>query len=141
MTMVPTTLVLLDSTSQDGESALELLGAQDDHVALITMISGSTSAAIREYARSENTDVITAGWLYLDQVVTRVDATSREVQAVLADGPDIVREMRSIAAATVVRRVLLPSSLGSGAGRVRERLAEVLGAPVMIAGTVEVGAR
>jgi hypothetical protein len=133
MTTVPTTLVLLDPSSDDGETALQLLGASDDHVALVTLISGRTSRSLRDYAISEDIDLMTAGWLYLDQVVARVDATNREVQTILADGPDIARELATIAAGMVVRRILLPSSLSRIDAGARDRLRAGAAAPIVMA--------
>ncbi len=141
MMNVPTTLVLLDPTSADGESALELLSSSDDHIALITMTSGRTSRALRDYAHSEDIDLLTAGWLYLDQVVARVDPTGREIQAVLAGGPDIARELTSIAAEMVVRRILLPSSIGRVDPGARERLRRAVAAPIAVAVTSPIHAR
>ena len=133
MTTVPTTLVLLDPSSDDGETALQLLSASDDHVALVTLISGRTSRSLRDYAISEDIDLMTAGWLYLDQVVVRVDATNREVQTILADGPDIARELATIGAGMVVRRILLPSSLTRIDSGVRDRLRAGVAAPIVMA--------
>ncbi len=139
MTIVPTTLVLLDPTSDDGETALDLLSASDDHIALITLLSGRTSRSLRDYAHSEEIDLVTAGWLYLDQVVARVDSTGREIQTVLADGSNIARELATVAADMVVRRILLPSSLERIDSAARDRLRSTVAAPIVAAVSVSAG--
>ena len=47
MSVLPTTIVLLDPTDPDGETALDLLESIDDHVALVVLTSGP-SAQVRE---------------------------------------------------------------------------------------------
>ncbi|MFZ2442286.1 MAG: hypothetical protein WAW51_07990, partial [Ilumatobacteraceae bacterium] len=64
--ITPTTLVLLDPTSPDGESALTLLSDDDQHVTLLVLLSGPASRALRDFARAEDIDMSTAGWRYLE---------------------------------------------------------------------------
>jgi hypothetical protein len=130
MTSTPTTLVLLDPTSPDGESALELLTASDDHVALVVLLTGKSSHALRDFARAEEVDLLTAGWIYLDQVVARVGLADRELQTILVDGPSVASEMATLAATMVVRRVLLPTSLDRIDPPAREQLRRSIAAPI-----------
>ncbi|MGB8858407.1 MAG: hypothetical protein WCC60_04095 [Ilumatobacteraceae bacterium] len=107
----PTTLVLLDPTSADGESALELLDGDDDHVTLLVLLSGPASRALRDFANAEEIDMSTAGWQYLDQVAPRVSLAPHQLVAMTASGPSAAAELADIAATEPVRRVLLPSSV------------------------------
>lgn len=141
MTHVPTTLVLLDSTSDDGESALDLLTSSDDHVALVALIRGNMSSALREFAQAEDVDVQSAGWIYLDQVVERLGDSGRELQVILADGPNAAAELATIAAMMVVRRILLPSSLDRLDPTAQERLRSKVSAPITVAGHAPVASK
>jgi len=111
MNAASTTLVLLDPTSDDGEAPLHLLTDDDRHVQIVVLLSGRTSAALREYAASENLALADAGWIYLDQVAERLAAGDRLVETVLATGPDPVAELALLASVGNVRRILLPPSL------------------------------
>jgi hypothetical protein len=129
----PTTLLLLDPTSVDGESALELLTAVDDHVAIITMLRGRTSSALREFAHAEDVDLVTAGWIYLDQVVARLELAPEAVQTVLIDGSDFARDLSDMTADTVVRRVIVPASIERWYPAACAKLRSVIDAPVLVA--------
>ena len=107
----PTTLVLLDPTSHDGEAPLAALTDDDHQVAIVVLLSGRTSAALREYAAAENMALADAGWIYLDQVAERLAAGGRFVETVLATGPDPVAELALIAATGNVGRIVLPPSI------------------------------
>jgi hypothetical protein len=133
MSNLPTTIVLLDPTSPDGESALDLLESIDDHVALVVLISGPTAQSLRDFAAVERIDVADAGWIYLDQVIDRLAYTGHHLQAVTASGPDVVAELADIAAATVTRRVLLPASCAGATSATRDMLAARIQAPVVAA--------
>lgn len=104
----PSTLVLLDPTSPDGEAALELLGRGDTHVTLVVLLSGPASRSLRDFARAENTDMATAGWRYLEQVVERVALPADRVLATTAIGPSAAMALADLAAANEVRRILVP---------------------------------
>jgi hypothetical protein len=106
----PITVVLLDPTHRDGESVLGELGAADTHIALVVMLSGRTSAALREYAAAESIALADAGFIYLDQVAERVAAPGRAVETILATGPDAVHELALVASDRAVGRVVLPPS-------------------------------
>jgi hypothetical protein len=106
----PTTVVLLDPTHHDGEAVLEELGDTDTHVALVLMLSGRTSAALREYAAAEGIALADAGFIYLDQVAERAAAPGRAVETILATGPDAVHELVVVASDRAVSRVVLPPS-------------------------------
>lgn len=133
MSNLPTTVVLLDPSSPDGETALELLDSIDDHVALVVILSGPSAQSLRDFAAAERIDVATAGWIYLDQVTDRLTYTGYHVQAITATGPDVVAELADIAATTVTRRVLLPTSFGGADGLARKALAARISAPVVVA--------
>ena len=139
----PMTLVLLDPTSADGETALGLLSPVDDHVALITMVRGRTSAALRDFAHAEDIDVTSAAWVYLDQVVARTgvartgvartELDGRALETMLVDGPDFSTELIDIARLTPIRRVLVGSSLERLAPAACQRLRATMPAPVIVA--------
>jgi hypothetical protein len=135
MSNLPTTIVLLDPTSPDGETALDLLESIDDHVALVVLISGPSAQSLRDFAAVERIDVGTAGWIYLDQVIDRLAYTGHHVQAITASGPDVVAELADIAAATVTRRVLLPATFAGEGNAIRDALTARIPAPVVAAST------
>jgi len=130
---VKTTLVLLDPTSHDGENALGLLGATDEHITLLVLLSGPASRSLRDFARAEDIDMSTAGWRYLEQVVERIESAPEQLLAMTACGPSAAVELADVAATEHVRRVLLPSSVD----RLEPGLADLLGrcvhAPVITA--------
>lgn len=107
----PRTFVLIDPTSEDGETSLDLLDPSDDHVSLVVLLSGRSSSALREYAATEGIDPASAGWIYLDQVMERVDGGDRMVETIVATGPDPALELADLVALNDTRRVVLPSSL------------------------------
>ncbi len=129
----PTTLVLLDPTSPDGESALGLLNEQDQHVTLMLLLSGPASSALRDFARAENLDIATAGWQYLEQVVDRMRRAPHEVLAMTAMGPSAAAELADMAAIYELRRVLLPASVERYEPGVTELLGRATVAPVEVA--------
>jgi hypothetical protein len=130
----PTTLLLLDPTSINGESGLAALGAADDHVALVTLISGRTSA-LREFAHAEEVDLLTAAWIYLDQVVARAEAPGRQLETILIDGSDLARELVDLTATTTVRRVIMPASLERLYPAHCARVRAAMPAPVLVVST------
>lgn len=133
MTHMPTTLVLLDPTSNDGETALDLLDCCDDQIALVVLLSGRSSSALRDFAHSEDVDVSTAAWIYLDQVIERLDCTGRNVQAIVAVGPSAADELIDLSRTMALRRILLPSSIDRIDRRSRELLREQVATPVVTA--------
>jgi hypothetical protein len=134
-TVEPITLVVLDATDPDGEAGLGFLTSHDCHVALLVLTSGSSAAALLDYAQAENLDIVTAGWTYLEQACDRARMPGRLVQAVLVDGPSVAREVIDFDAQHAVGRVLLPVSFERrdphGVGVVRVRVA----APVAVVST------
>jgi hypothetical protein len=106
-----TTLVLLDPTSDDGEAPLHELTEDDHHVQVVVLLSGRTSAALREFATSENLALADAGWIYLDQVADRLALTGHLVETVLATGPDPVAELALLASEHRIGRIVLPPSI------------------------------
>ena len=107
----PKTLVLVDPTSPDGETALDLLDANDTHVSLVVLMHGRTAAALHQFADIENIDLASAASVYLDQVAERIAASDRLVETVVSGGSDPFAELEDLAAHTETRRVLVPTSL------------------------------
>jgi len=132
-TIIPTTLVLLDPTSPDGESALELLNEQDEHITLMLLLSGPVSSALRDRARAEDLDMATAGWQYLEQVVGRMHRPAHHVLAMTAMGPSAATELADMAASHELRRVLLPVSVQRYEPGAPELLGRYTTAPVQVA--------
>ena len=131
-----TTLVLLDPTSPDGESALTLLDTSDEHITLMVLLSGPASRSLRDFARAEDIDMSTAGWRYLEQVVERVESVviaPEQLLAMTACGPSAAVELADVAATETVRRVLLPSSVDRLEPGLAELLAGYVQAPVLTA--------
>lgn len=133
MSNLPTTIVLLDPTSPDGETALDLLESIDDHVALVVLLSGPSAQSLRDFADVERIDVGTAGWIYLDQVIDRLAYTGHHVEAITASGPNVVTELADLAKANVTRRVLLPATFAGDGNTTRSALAARISAPVVAA--------
>lgn len=130
-----TTLVLLDPTSHDGENALTLLDATDEHITLLVLLSGPASRSLRDFARAEDIDMSTAGWRYLEQVVERVESAPEQLLAMTANGPSAAVELADVAATETVRRVLLPSSVDRLEPGLADLLARYVQAPVLTAPT------
>ena len=136
----PTTLVLLDPTHHDGETVLDELHNGDTHVALVVMLSGRTSASLREYAAAEGIALAEAGFIYLDQVAERAVAPGRAVETILATGPDAAHELVLAASERQVERVVLPpSSYRLDRITVARVHAELPTAEVVVAGMSSVG--
>jgi len=132
-TPAQTTLVLLDPTSHDGENALTLLDATDEHITLLVLLSGPASRSLRDFARAEDIDMSTAGWRYLEQVVGRLESVSEQLLAMTACGPSAAVELADVAATETVRRVLLPSSVDRLEPGLADLLARCVQAPVLTA--------
>lgn len=105
---ITSTLVLLDPTATDGEAALELLDSSDAHIILVVLLSGPASRSLRDFARAEDTDMATAGWRYLEQVVERLALAPDQVLAMTAIGPSAAMALADIAAANDIHRILVP---------------------------------
>ncbi len=132
-TIVPITLVLLDPTSADGESALQLLDAGDRHVVLMVLLSGPTSRALRDVARSADLDMATAGWCYLEQVGDRLALAPEQLLAMTARGPSAATELADVVVSHETARVLLPSSVDRNEPGLADLLARCTDAPVITA--------
>jgi hypothetical protein len=111
MTNPATTILLVDPTSADGESALDLLTDADRDVALVVLLTGAASAALREFSRGADIDLATAGWTYLEQVADRIATPSRTVEVIAVQGPDTGFELITLMRGRATARVLLPSSV------------------------------
>jgi hypothetical protein len=129
----PTTLVLLDPTSDGGESALDLLDEQDRHITLVVLISGTASQALRDFADAEQVYVSDAGWRYLEQVAERLHLQPEQLAFVNASGPDAASELALVAATEEIHRVLLPSSVDRFERGLSDSIAHSVAAPVITA--------
>lgn len=107
----PKTLVFVDPTAPDGETSLALLDRQDTHPSLMTLAKGGPSAALQQFAASEDIDISAAAWIYLDQVADRIAGPDRVVDTIVAGGSDAALELDSLIERTHTRRVLVPASL------------------------------
>jgi hypothetical protein len=125
-----TTVVLVDPTAPDGETSLDALHDDDDHVLVVVLLSGRASNALHEYAHHEHTSVSAAAWTYLEQVAMRIDRPDRIVGTIAATGPDAATELAVVAAEHDVDRVVLPTSALRADRRIARRLAQL--APVTI---------
>lgn len=132
-TIVPITLVLLDPTSPDGESALQLLDSNDRHVVLMVLLSGPTSRALRDVARSADLDMATAGWCYLEQACDRLALAPEQMLAMTARGPSAATELADVVVSHETSRVLLPSSVERHEPGLAGLLARCTDAPVITA--------
>lgn len=126
----PPTVVLVDPTSPDGESSLDLVHDDETHVIVVVLMTGRASNALREYAHHENTSISNAAWVYLDQVATRLERPGRIVGTVAAAGPDHAYELAVVATEHDAERVVLPSSITRLDRHAARRLAAL--APVRI---------
>lgn len=138
----PMTVVLVDPTSPDGESSLDLLhrlGDEVEHVAVVTLLNGRHSSALRDYAHAENIDLTTAGWVYLDQVCERIAHPGLVVETVLATGPAIDVELVAIARDRQVERIVLPSSVTRVDRTIADRIAREIEAAVVTADLTPAG--
>lgn len=131
--MAASTLLLLDPTYDDGESALELLDHTDQHVIALVLLSGPAARSLRDFARCEDIDMATAGWQYLEQVADRLQLAPDRLLAMTAIGPSAATELADIAAANSVHRVLLPSSVQRYEPGLAELLAQCVHVPVLVA--------
>jgi hypothetical protein len=130
MSTTPPTVVLVDPTSPDGQTALALVRDDDQHVIVVVLMSGRASNALHEFAHHEDTSVSNAAWIYLDQVAQRLERPGRIVGTVAAAGPDPAYELAMVAQENDAERVLLPSSLLRLDRHAPRRLAQLV--PVVI---------
>ena len=131
--MTASTLLLLDPTNEDGETALELLDHTDRHVIALVLLSGPAAHALHDSARSHDVDLTTAGWQYLEGVADRLQLAPDRLLAMTAPGPSAATELADIAAYYPVYRVLLPSSVQRYEPGLAELLENCVHAPVLIA--------
>lgn len=109
-TVEPTTLVLLDPTSPDGESALHLLTDADQHITLVVLLWDSAGAALRQFAEAEDLDPVRAGTTYLNQVAARIDRSTDTISFEVVDGTDATLELAMLEHTYPTRRVLRPAT-------------------------------
>ena len=128
----PRTFVMIDPTSDDGETSLDVLDPDDDHVSLVVLLSGPSSSTLREFAAAEGIDHASAGWIYLDQVAERIAGDDRVVETIVATGPDPAFELADLVALNDTRRVILPSSLPRIDARAYRRLVDQVPGVVVV---------
>lgn len=128
-----TTIVLVDPTSADGEMALNTLTDDDHDVAVVVLLSGRSSSALRDYARGEGVHLSTAAWNYLDSLTPRYMHRLRRIEHVVANGPDPAFELGNIASQRDVARIALPESAVRLDATLIERLERLTTAPIQIA--------
>lgn len=129
----PSTLVLLDPTAPDGEAALELLDSTDTHITLVVLLSGPASRSLRDFARAEDTDMATAGWRYLEQVVDRLALAPDQVLAMTSTGPSAAMALADIAVSSDVRRMLVPGCIDRYEPGLPAMVGRCTDAPVFVA--------
>ena len=134
-----TTIVLVDPTSPDGESALAMIHAAETHVAIVVLLSGRHSSALRELAHAEHVSVVDAGWQYLDQVHERIQRPGLTIETVLATGPNTAAELAVIARERDAGRIIVPSSVERADRRAIERLRGEVAGSVDVADLLAVG--
>lgn len=134
------TVVLVDPTAGDGESALALIGPKTTYLSIVVLLSGPASGALREFADAESIDLTHAGWIYLDQVAERIGRRGMEVGTIVANGPDVAYEMAVIATEHDIDRVLLPASALRDDRHVLSRLARLTAVTAEVAEVADLAA-
>lgn len=135
------TLVLIDPSSENGESGLTALTGQDCAVTLLLTLHGPSAAALHEYAACERIDVSMAGLIYLEQVVARTVLPTDDVETICTAGSDVVAEVFRLLEQRNVHRVVVPPTL-AGLGREElARLVRLCPVPVVVAPKWAAGSR
>lgn len=127
MSTIPTppVVLLVDPTSADGETSLDLVADDDRHLIVVVLMTGRASNALHEYAHHEQVSVPAAAWTYLDQVAQRLERPGRIVGTIAAAGPDPAYELALVATEHDAERIVLPASLLRLDGNVARRLARL----------------
>jgi len=128
----PTTIVLVDPTSPDGETSIGLIDDGVENLALVVLLTGRASNALRDYAIGEGTTVGSAAWTYLDRLTPRVMGRGRRIEHVVANGPDTANELAAVAADRDTRAIVLPASTLRLDPTVIERLERLTAVPVTV---------
>ena len=105
-----TTLVLLDPTTRDGESALDLIDDRDSHITLVVLLWDKSSFAIRQFAEAENISASQAADLYLDQVIGRLERPEGTIGCAVLNASNASLELAMLERTYPTRRVLRPQS-------------------------------
>jgi hypothetical protein len=129
----PTTIVLVDPTSPDGETSLGLIDDGVENLSLVVLLTGRASNALRDYANGEGTTVSSAAWTYLDRLTPRVMGRGRRVEHIVANGPDTANELAAVAADRDAGAIVLPASTRRLEPAVVDRLERLTPVPVMVA--------
>ena len=99
----------------------------------MVLLSGPFSSSLRDFARSAELDMATAGWTYLEQVGERLGSEPDHLMAMTACGPSAATELADIIVSNDVRRVLLPSSVERVEPGLAGMLSRCTDAPVHVA--------
>ena len=120
-----TTIALVDPACIDGESSLSCIRDRDQHVLVITLLNGPSTAISPTSALD-----VGAAWQYLDRVAERIGRDGRTVGTIVASGPDPAYELALVAIEHDADRVVFPTSVLRLDRRAPHRLARL--APVAI---------
>lgn len=131
-TTTPTTIVVIDPASPNGEAGIDALNDTDSRVALILPLYGRRSKSLKQFATSENIGISTAGSLYLDQIAERINREQHDLSLVSTDGYDFEADILSFAAKVDVGRIIIPASLAGAGGLSLNRLATRSAVPLSI---------
>lgn len=111
----PKTIVVVDPTAPDGESALNQIDDTDNHVAIVVGLAGPSAQALRQYAAAEEIDISTAAAIYLDQVADRIQPRNRLIERVAVAGSNMQAEVAHLVSLSPTRRILFPDRATSTA--------------------------
>lgn len=118
-------VVLVDPTSSDGEAALALIDDQVEQVSVVVLMSGRSSSALHDFARSEEVGIDTAAWVYLEQVAGRLMRPGLYVETIASTGPDPAFELAVVANERHAERIVVPPSSVRYDRRMPRRLARL----------------
>ncbi len=104
----PTTLVLIDPTAPDGESALTQLTPDDQHITLVVLLWDRGGAALRTWADEERIGVAEAAVMYLEQVARRLDRPTESIAFEVCGGSNAYLELSMLEKSLPVRRTVRP---------------------------------
>ncbi len=132
-TMNTEVLVVLDPSSDDGESALRFaLAGGRTRVTLLVSMSGPSSWALHAFADSEEIDVAEAADIYLAQVADRMKAQGVDTASVAVTGIDVAADLAAYAVDIGASLIAVPSGGRVLAPADLERAARMAGVPIAV---------